>query len=231
MFYLLLTLLKQSQNSIMKKIFLLCLVVWSLNVFGQEIGIDYFSTGAGENITVNYTQNIRHNGFTIGLGCNLNSIKQSDDQNNIYYKRLYATKPIHYLNINASYQRYVFNHLEHIHFFAFYNFQMKYSTTRTRMYIPYTYDTTLVVNAPEDGILYKNVVEYFGPFFWLENSIGIGTKVNITDKLAIQQKIGGGIHLIIGDDIKLFKPTTEWEFIGLINIGLLYNIGKGNNGK
>ncbi len=208
----------------MKKIYLLLLTLSLSKSYGQEISLDYFSTGAGRNITVNYTQNIKNNSISIGLGYNINSIKQADDQSNIYYKRLYATQAIHYLNFNISYQRYILKRLKNISPFVFYNFQMKYSTTRSNMYIPYKYDSSLVVNNPEEGILYRNMTEYFGAFLWLENSIGLGFKVNITDRFAIRQKVGLGIHFIIGDEPKLVKPNTEWEFMGLINIGLSYNI-------
>jgi len=96
------------------------------------------------------------------------------------------------------------------------------------MYIPYDYDSAYHNTAhPEDGILYKKHVAYFGPYTWIENSIGIGFNVNITDKFYLTQKIGAGIHFIYGygsgKDIVL-KRKTEWEFMGLLNVGIVYKL-------
>ncbi|MCF8231716.1 MAG: hypothetical protein K9J27_05945 [Bacteroidales bacterium] len=203
-------------------IFLIC----NLTSYSQNIGINYNSTGAGRNITATYSKDISHYTISIGIGYNINSIRQPDDQSNIYYKRLYATKPAHYLNFNLSYQHDIFYNLKNIKPFVFYDSQIKYSTTRSSMYIPYDYDTTyLNTTRPEDGILYKNYIEYFGPFTWVENSIGVGFKVDITDRLYLQQRIGAGIHLIFGDEPKLLKYNSmEWEFMGLLNVGIVYRL-------
>lgn len=204
------------------------LSIFSLSLYSQDLGINYNSTGAGRNITVNYIKNISHNAISIGIGYNINIIRQPDDEANIYYKRLYATKPIHYLNFNLSYQHDIFNNLKNIKPFIFYDLQVKYSTTRSSMYIPYNYDSTyLNTPNPEDGILYKNYIAYFGPYTWIENSIGIGFKVDISDRFYLQQRFGAGIHFIYGygsgKDI-VAKLKTEWEFMGLLNIGLVYRL-------
>ena len=204
------------------------LSIFSLSLYSQDLGINYNSTGAGRNITATYTKNISHNSLSLGLGCNINSIKQPDDQANIYYKRLFATKPIHYLNFNLSYQHDILYNLKNIKPFIFYDLQIKYSTTRSSMYLPYDYDSTFLnTTNPDEGILYKNEIAYFGPFTWLENSIGLGFKVDITDRFYLQQKIGAGIHFIYGygsgKDIVL-KPKTEWEFMGLLNVGIVYRL-------
>ncbi len=164
--------------------------------YSQNIGIDYNSTGAGKNITATFSKEIKRSELGLGLGFNINSIKQTDDQSNIFYKRLYATKPIHYLNINIFYNRRVFANLQHIEPFVFYDLQMKYSTTRSSMFMPYAFDSTIVSNSPDDKVLYRNYIRNYGPFYWIENAIGIGFKVNIYDKLDLQQKIGFGGYFI-----------------------------------
>ncbi len=204
--------------------------VLSISIYSQDLGVNYNSTGSGRNITLNYTRNIVHNGISLGIGYNINSIKQPDDQGNIYYKRLYATKPYQHLNFNLSYQHDIFYNLEHIKPFIFYDLQVKYSTTRSSMYLPYDYDSTyLNTPNPDDGILYKNYIPYFGPFTWIENSIGIGFKVDITDRFYLKQRFGAGIFFIYGygtgKDIVL-KRKIDWEFMGLLNIGLVYRLKK-----
>lgn len=196
----------------MKRIFSFLIILLSIQVNSQNLNLSLYSTGTGKNLTINYSIQKKSMEFGIGLGCNINSIKQPDDQSNVYYKRLYATKPLHFLNFNLFYNQYIFNNFNQFKPFIFYDFQLKYSTTRSSMYFPYAIDSTIISTKPEDQFLYRNYIEYFGPFLWVENTVGIGMKINITDKFYISQKLGIGIHLIIGDEPKLFKDKADWGF-------------------
>jgi len=211
-----------------KYLFLVLLISYASTVKSQNIGLNYYSTGAGRNITVSYSEIINNSEIGIGLGYNIGSIKQPDDQNNIYYKRLFPTKSLHHLNFNLTYEHDIFYNLKTIKPIVFYDLQIKYSTTRSSMYTPYDYDSTYLNTAhPEDGVLYKKHVAYFGPYTWIENSVGIGFKVDITNKFYLKQKIGGGVYFIhgydSGEDI-VVKPKTEWEFMGLLNVGIVYRL-------
>lgn len=216
----------------MSKVIATCFILFffSLSLYSQDIGLNYNSTGAGRNITVNYAKNFSHKTISVGVGYNINSIRQTDDEANIYYKRLYATKPLYHININLSYYHDIFYNLKHIKPFIFYDLQIKYSTTRSSMYLPYSYDSTyLNTSNPDEGIMYKKETPYFGPFTWFENSIGVGFKVDITDRFYLQQRFGAGIYLIYGygsgKDLVL-KRKMEWEFMGLLNIGIFYRLNK-----
>lgn len=200
------------------------LISITLSAQNKNIGLQHYSTGAGENLTATLSKIKDKNELGFGVGFNINSIRQPDDEANIYYKRLYATKPIHFLNFNIFYQKDIFTSITKIKTFIVYDLQIKHSTTRSSMYIPFDYDSTLVINDPEEGILYRNYIEYFGPFTWVENSIGIGINIDITDKLSLIQKIGGGIYFIFGDEPKLVKYSPEWEFMYFYNMGITYKI-------
>ena len=201
----------------------------SNTVFCQNLLIGFNSTGAGRNITATYSKEFGNNEFGLGLGVNINRITQVDDQFKVYYKRLYATEFTHYLNFNVFYQIYIFRNLKNIKPFVFYDLQIKYSTTRNRFFLPYAMDTTNVSNNPEENILYKEYIEFFGPFTWVENTIGIGFKVNISDKWYLQQKLGFGTYFILGYDDQLFNKMFnwfEWEFAGLFQVGIGYSFGR-----
>ena len=200
------------------------LISITLSAQNKNIGLQFYSTGAGENLTATLSFEKNANKFGFGVGLNINSIRQPDDEANIYYRRLYATKPIHFLNFNAFYQKDIFSSLNKINPFIVYDLQIKHSTTRSSMYLPFDYDSTLVITEPEEGILYRNYIEYFGPFTWIENSIGIGINIDITDKLSLTQKIGGGICIIVGDEPKLVKYSPAWEFMYFVNVGVTYKI-------
>ncbi|HPE39863.1 MAG TPA: hypothetical protein PLI77_02110 [Bacteroidales bacterium] len=198
----------------MKKYICFLVFSMSLSAFSQNLNLTLYSTGTGKNVTLSYSKEYKSMEFGIGLGCNINSIKQPDDQPNIYYKRLYATKPLHFLNFNLYYNQHIFNRFDQFKPYIFYDFQMKYSTTRSNMYIIDRIDSTIISSDPADQYLYRNYTEYFGPFLWIENNLGLGMKINITEKLFISQKIGLGIHFIIGEEPKLFmnKDSMFWEF-------------------
>lgn len=203
-----------------KYLFIILIIVFSANMYAQNIDLNYYSTGAGKNITATFSKDFDRSEFGIGLGCNIGRIKQTDDQDNIFYKRLFPTKPIHYLNFNAYYDYNFKSKWDCFKPLLFFDFQLKYSTTRTSMYDIYDYDPTIPGDSPEDYILYDNVVEYFGPFFWAENSIGLGFKVDITEKIFLKQRMGLGIHFIIGEDNRLPDPSPVLEFYEFVNIGL-----------
>ncbi len=186
----------------------------------QNIDINFYSTGSGRNITAAYSKEVNKSIYGIGLGYNIGRIKQPDDQNNIFYKRLYPTQPIHYLNFNAYYNYIFYDQMKCIKPMLFYDLQMKYSTTRSSMYIIHKYDSTLTSDNPNENLLYRNFIEYFGPYLWVENSIGFGFKIDITDKIYLKEKTGLGLVLIFGEDKRLPLSNPEWEFYGLINIGL-----------
>lgn len=201
---------------------LLCLIYQWLPA--QSINIGFNSTHAGRNLTGQYETAKGKNEFSFGIGFNINKIAHNDDQNNFYKKRLYATETLNYLNLNFTYQRYIFSDkVKSIEPFVFYDLQAKYSTTRNRLILPYEYDSSLVVSNPEQGILYREYIEYFGPFLWLENNVGIGFKAMLTEKFYIKQRFGVGVNLILGhDDQILYRRFSwfDWEFSTLMHLSI-----------
>ena len=75
--------------------------------FAQNINLGLNFTDAGRNITVQYDLVRQKNEYSFGLGVNINKLAHNDNQNNFYKKRLFAIKPIHFINFNITYQRYV----------------------------------------------------------------------------------------------------------------------------
>jgi hypothetical protein len=179
----------------------------------QKIALNYFNTGTGQNITANYSFNIRKSELGFGLGYTISTLDHPDNQHKVYYKRQFATEPLHHLNLNFFYHRYVFLDLDHINPFLFYDFQGKHSAAMN------------VLNSFLDERIYH------GPYYWLDNTIGLGFNVNIIGKWYVQQKIGGGVHFIIpsGKDASRVNRGTaidkfEWEIIGLLNVGIVYRL-------
>lgn len=211
----------------MKKILIIILIITnSLSVFSQSINLGFNSTHSGRNITTQYEFKKKNSEYSFGLGFNINKLAHNDNQNNIYKKRLYATKPYHHINVNFTYQYYILTEkVKNIHLFVFYDLQAKYSTTRNEFFYPYGYDSTLVVNNPSQGIIYYQYITNFGPFLWLENNIGIGFTADLSDRFYLKQRLGFGADFILGYGDKLFTRQFKWfdyEFSGHFNVSVGY---------
>lgn len=194
------------------------------NLFGG-----YNLTNSGRSISATYSWEKEKSEFGLGLGYNINKIIQPDDQNTILTRRLYAIEPIHFLAFKTFYHHTIFRNLKHIQPFLFYDLQIRYSTTRTRLFLGAQYDSTLVKNKPEDGILYSEVIIFFGPYVWIDQNIGLGFDINITDQFYLRQKVGFGTLFFLGKDERLPASGVEWfqwQLGTLVNIELGYKFGK-----
>jgi len=183
----------------------------------------YNSTHSGRNVSLTISKILagKHE-IGGGLRFNFNKIAHPDDQNNAYKKRLYATKPMHHLGLHGFYHRHLFPKSKNLKPFLFYDVQFTVSPTRNRTFLPFDYD--------ENGeALYVERINFFGPFKWLEQNIGVGFKVQVASNWFIQQKMGYGTSFIMGyddKDIGKIFNCFEWEFGYLINVGIGYRLGE-----
>jgi hypothetical protein len=179
----------------------------AVNIFCQNnftVSLNY--TESGRNLCFDYSRSFKEN-HSVGLGLriNINSIRQPDDQSNFFYKRLYATEFYQFFGIHTFYHRRIFEKWNCFKPYIFYDLQLTKSTTRSSIYSPYTYSST-------GDVLYKNYIEYFGPFVWLEQNIGFGFNITIYKSLSLVEKFGLGYSLIFGDDIHLPMKSKYAEF-------------------
>lgn len=189
----------------MKTLFLLLAVLIATSLCAQvELLTSFNSTYSGRNValTISKTNNNRHE-VGVGIRYNIGMLAMPDDQENIFYKRLFPSTFGQHWGAQAFYHYHVFNHWAHVNPFLFYDVQAAYSTTRNRFY-----------NA--------GYIERLGPFTWIEQNIGIGFKADLPGQFFISQKIGVGGGLVLGNEEKLLKTSASWEFGGLINVGIGY---------
>ena len=79
----------------------------------------------------------------------------------------------------------------------------------------------------ENSYLFRQRVALYGPFTWVEQTIGIGFEIPLKGGLCYIQKAGAGINLILGRgngrpmDIVL-KRFAEWEMAYLFQFGIKY---------
>jgi len=204
---------------------LLCFIDYHLS--GQSVNFGFNSTDSGKNVSFQYEFSKGMNEFSFGIGVNINDFRQIEMRSDLYRKKLYATKGHHFVNLNFTFQRYFIKD-DKVCFnpFIFYDLQAKYSTAAfLSTFIEY--DSTLVQTRPEQGIVGRQHLDYFGPFYWLENNIGVGFKAMLTEKLYIKQRFGAGMNLILGhDDQILYRRFSwfDWQFSTLMHFSVGWTI-------
>lgn len=189
----------------MKFLSLFFVLFAATSVYAQvELTAAFNSTTSGRNVSLTVS-NTNKNGHEIGAGLryNIGMLAMPDDQGNIYYKRLYPSAFGQYFGVESFYHYHILDNWEHVKPFVFYDMQVAYSTTR-------------------NNDCYSKNTAQFGPFTWLEQTIGVGFKADLAGQFFISQKIGVGGCLIFGNEEQLLKSSVAWEFGGLINVGIGY---------
>ena len=187
------------------------LIIFTIPTYGQlNIGVSYNSTPVGTNIMLNAGEKIKNHEFGVGLGFN---IKRKLNYPG-HYENIYPSQTLHYLNLNAYYQRFIFNQWEGISPFLLYDMQAKRSTSQTRFYQT------------------ADPISVLGPFTYIENSIGIGFEANISGNWFLRQKFGLSLAFIFGKNEK-YTPYANWNdplFAGyvntLLNTGVFYRFSE-----
>lgn len=206
--------------------FLFFFILISHSGFSQrDITLSHNNTASGRGLSFTYSQKLdKKNEWGIGITYHFNKLKMVDDQNNVFYKRFYATKTMEHFGIETFYHRYIKNANPNFEPFMFYDLQYKYGPTRGRDLTPYTYEE-------ETGdILYKEYIHYWGRFHWVEQNVGLGFKAKIKDNLYLTQKVGAGVMLVITPKLPVTDIYDENSTLGLdhkVNreFGLLFQTG------
>lgn len=204
---------------------LLCAAfVFSISVNAQwAVQTTYVSSKIGTGgINILAAKAIERHQFGVGLRVNLYSLAHKDNQNNIYSKRFYPTKFYQNLGIAGYYEYSLFPSLATSRVSLFTDVQLAYGPTRNVW-------LSLNLNPGVPPNTYEYRIERFGPFLWLENTIGISVQVPITNKLTLTNKAGVGLMSIIGDKLygkantaALGAPFYDWEVTYTVQLGLSY---------
>ena len=190
--------------------------------FAQNAATISFNTSTlRESLIVGYSRTIHQtHEIDFGVRYHLNSLIMPDDQESIYSRRMYASNFVQHFGLQLGYNWYFLPRLDHLKPFVFYELQAAYSTTRNHGY-GYTY----YIN--EGTSLLEEYLVSFGPFLWLQNTIGVGFKVDIWKSFYLFEKIGFSATQIIGNDEKLM-PDPFQKFPWLVNeFGYMISVGVG----
>ena len=212
--------IKRTMNK--KAVILFTCVLFACCSSAQNAAKISFNTSTlREGVIVGYSRTIHQNHeIEVGLRVHINRLVMPDDQESIYYKRMYASNLAQHFGVQLGYNWYFLPRLEHLKPFVFYELQAAYSTTRN-----HGYDYTFYIN--EGTLQLEEYLESFGPFLWLQNSIGVGFKVDIWKSFYLFEKVGFNATEIIGNDEKLM-PDPYQKFPWLVSeFGYMISVGVG----
>ena len=183
--------------------------------------VNYNTSTLRESLIVGYSRAFRQtHEIEVGLRIHINNLAMPDDQESVYYRRMYASNFAQHFGLQLGYNWYFFPCLDHLKPFVFYELQAAYSTTRNHGYGP-------AYNLNDGSYSIEEYTESFGPFLWLQNTIGVGFKVDIWKSFYLFEKIGFNATQIIGNDEKLM-PDPFQKFPWLVNeFGYMISVGVG----
>ena len=190
--------------------------------FAQNAATISFNTSTlRESLIIGYSKTFHQNHeIEVGLRFHINRLTMPDDQESIYSRRMYASNFSQHFGLQLGYNWHFLPRLEHLKPFVFYELQAAYSTTRNHGY-GYTYYINEGTSQLEEYLV------NFGPFLWLQNTIGVGFKVDIWKSFYLFEKIGFNATQIIGNDEKLM-PDPFQKFPWLVNeFGYMMMVGVG----
>ena len=195
----------QTRNSLsMKLIFLIFGLFIFVAGFGQNnFNGSFNSTATGRNVSFSVSKIKNNAELGIGIRYNMGMLAMPDNQNHIFYKRLYPSNFNQHWGVKTFFNYSVLTNWEHIAPFVFCAIDVSYSATR--------------------NVISNTTTHRHGPFTWVEPYLGLGCKVNLPKNFYLEQKIGGGGMLILGKDDILMKNKPAWEFGGILSAGIGYH--------
>jgi hypothetical protein len=196
----------------------------------------YNDNSDGHSALLTVALHYKHHEFGIGAGVNINHLHEPSNQGNFSYNQLYAQKPAQYLRVQTFYHFYPFPQWKYCQPVIFYDLQYSHAMIRNRGYSPISVawgDTSLY---PFTAYALDTI--YFGPFHWINQSIGIGVTIRLYQNLFLVQKVGMGISLRVGakrnehgflvgtseDGVgaSTFIPPIDYDIGYVLQLGLSY---------
>lgn len=178
----------------------------------------------GINLLISKTVN--KNQFGFGLRINLYSLEHKDNQSKIYDKRFYPIDFYQNFGLAGYYEYNLLSGIKPTRFSLFTDLQITYGPTRNQAYFPY-------ITLPDGTTLYEKSIDRYGPFLWLENTIGLSLQTRIYHGLFLNVKAGGGLMSIVGDKLYakyntavLFRNDYDWVLTYTFQVGLIYSFSK-----
>jgi hypothetical protein len=174
--------------------------------FVNEIDVSYYNTHIGSNIAMEYNRNFGKHTLVLGIKCHLNhdvGISSTPGNYETYRKHFYARKLTDYIGATLGYEYHLKNINPYVSPYVLYNLQY------ARMPVKHTWVDR------DYNYGYRYNVIYDGPFIALENTIGAGFSVKLTDWLSLNQSGGVNLPFIYNQYPELNNMLRGWNFDGI----------------
>jgi len=199
-------------------------VIFSTTLFSQnEVVGNFNSCHSGRTLDIVLNHNFK-NEFKLGVGVlfNLNNLQFPDNQSNVFKKRLHSQTFFQHIGLHVIYIKPLYKSKRGVEFDLFYNLQIKRASTKSAAFTP-----LLNPDLNPNFLLIESNLN-FGPFLWLQNSIGIALEYNLWKQFYLNQKLGFGLEFIHGkiDNLYLGPNNWTWVFAKQFNLGIVYKFSK-----
>lgn len=204
-------------------IFIFCVSIININAQNNEISFGYNDTHTGRNIDISYSHICKEKHvFSIGVHFLINKLVH-DNNNNVYYKRFYATSADQVFGGQFSYKYLIPIKKLKSELFVFYELQETYSKTRSKALFP------LGINPQSGEEIFEQILIITDRILALESTVGVGLNTRVYDNLFFNIKGGLGVvnYLLVPTDNNMNDPndnstTSDWEFAHIFSIGMSY---------
>ena len=217
------------EQSLIAPILIVFFVFFTIHLKAQNNGLSfgYNDTHTARNIDISYNHIYREKHiFSFGVHFLINKLVH-DNNNNVYYKRFFATSADQIFGGQFSYKYLIPIKKLKSELFVFYELQETYSKTRSKALFP------LGINPQNGEEVFEQILIVTDRILALESTIGVGLNARVYDNLFFNIKGGLGVvnYLLVPTDNNMNDPndnstTSDWEFAHLFSIGLSYRFKK-----
>ncbi|MBL7894658.1 MAG: hypothetical protein JNK50_05125 [Bacteroidia bacterium] len=174
---------------------------------GFELDASYYNLHTGHSVNLEVRRTFKNHSLLLGLSCHLNHYIQNSQY--AYLKQFYATTAFNRFGLTAGYEYKIKEVNPYVQPYIFYNAQLTHMPTLHR----YNLTDSL-------GMTYVSEAKISKPITGLVNTLGVGLRIKLSEKLYLNQSIGGGVFLIHDAD----KNYKGWELGYQWRMGLTYKI-------
>jgi hypothetical protein len=172
----------------------------------NEIDVSYYNSYVGHNIAVEYNRNFGKHTLVLGIKYHMNravGLSEYPTGSDAYHKHFYARKFPEHFGLSLGYEYHLKDINPYVSPYLLYNLQFSRMPTKH------------IWVQRDSGYSYRLNQVYNGPFIALENTIGAGFSVKLTDWLSLNQSGGVNLPFIYGQYASSYKRSSGLELDGI----------------
>jgi hypothetical protein len=198
-------------------IFILLIALQVSRTYAQNgLSLGFHSVQTGRNIAATFNKSFKKHTFYLGPKFLINRTPV-DNQNHVFYKRFHASNFKEHFGLVFGYH-FIFRKSDQgFSPLIFVDFQYLNASLRR-----YGFNFSLLPNGGIKGLTFKD--ERLGSTTALENSLGVGFRVHLTEYLSLIEKIGLNYNLFTDLPKKYFLERISTEFGLILSASLVYNL-------